>query len=118
MGDWAVIVQYGAGETYKTEFVGSGWGTKEQALEELRAAAHTYVPSRSLIEKRRRVYRLSDQESYLVVIRGKMTEWECTLRIAELVSDTADPEVAGRAQWTDGAGVVAEGPQDRVPPGY
>lgn len=62
-------------------------------------------------ETRRHVYRFADQEAYLVVIKGKLTEWECTLRIAELVSDSTDPTVA---TWAH----MDEGPQDRIPPGY
>ncbi|WP_200304257.1 hypothetical protein [Streptomyces adelaidensis] len=118
MGNWVVIAQYSYGEAYRTEFICRGQETKDQALEALRAALHTYVPSKSIIEKRRHVYRFADQESYLVVIKGKLTEWECILRIAELVSDSTDPAVAKRAQMDDGAGEVTDGPQDRIPPGY
>ncbi|MEV2213421.1 hypothetical protein AB0H86_18540 [Streptomyces sp. NPDC050997] len=117
MGNWAVIAQYCYGESCRTEFICRGRETKDQALGELRAVLHTYVPSRNIVEKRRRVYRFADQESYLVVIKGKLTEWECTLRIAELVSDSTDPGVAKRAQ-EEGAVEVADGPQDRIPPGY
>ncbi|WP_327686150.1 hypothetical protein [Streptomyces sp. NBC_00467] len=87
-------------------------------MKALRAALHTYVPSKNIVEKRRHVYRFADQESYLVVIKGKLTQWECSLRIAELVSDSTDPNVAKRAQTDDGAAEVADGPQDRIPPGY
>lgn len=118
MGNWAVIAQYYNGDSHKTEFICRGRETKNQALEELRAVLHTYVPSKHIVEKRRRVYRFADQESYLVIIKGKLTEWECTLRIAELVSDSADPAVAKGARMEDGAAQVADGPQDRIPPGY
>jgi hypothetical protein len=117
MGNWVVVAQYSS-DVYKTEFICDGHETKDQALKALRAAVHTYVPSQHIVEKRRRVYRLADQESYLVVIKGRLTEWECTLRIAELISDTADPAVAERAQTDDGVAEVADGPQDRIPPGY
>ncbi|MBZ3906121.1 MULTISPECIES: hypothetical protein [Streptomyces] len=118
MGNWCVMVQYAHGETYRTEFVVRGQATKEEALKALRAAVHTYVPSRSLIEKRRQVYRFTDQEAYLVVIKGKLTEWECTLRVMELISDSTDPAVAERARPEHGTTEAAEGPQDRIPPGY
>ncbi|MBV1941213.1 hypothetical protein [Streptomyces sp. BV286] len=117
MGNWAVIAQYYNGESY-TEFICRGRETKDQALEELRAVLHTYLPSKNIVEKRRRVYRFADQESYLVVIKGKLTEWECTLRIVELLSDSADPAMAKRAQMEGGTADVADGPQDRIPPGY
>ncbi|MEV0219093.1 hypothetical protein [Streptomyces sp. NPDC050704] len=117
MGNWVVIAEYYYGDEYRTEFICRGQETKDQALKALRAALHTYVPRKNIIEKRRHVYRFADQESYLVVIKGKMTEWECTLRIAELVSDSTDPAVAKRAQLDDGAAEVADGPQDRIPPG-
>ncbi|GGX18969.1 hypothetical protein [Streptomyces lomondensis] len=117
MGNWVVIAEYYS-DVYRTEFICRGLETKDQALKELRAALHTYVPSKNIIEKRRHVYRFADQESYLVVIKGKLTEWECSLRIAELVSDSTDPTVAKRAQTGDGAAEVAEGPQDGIPPGY
>ncbi|QFQ94926.1 hypothetical protein F9278_00470 [Streptomyces phaeolivaceus] len=118
MGNWAVTVQYSYGEAYRTEFICRGRETKDEALKALRAAVHTYVPSRSIIEKRRQVYRFADQETYLVVIKGKLTEWECTLRVAELVSDSTDPTVAERARMEQGTAETADGPQDRIPPGY
>ncbi|MFE7764416.1 hypothetical protein [Streptomyces sp. NPDC057438] len=118
MGNWVVIAQYGHSEAYRTDFVRRGIGTREQALEALRAAVHTYVPSKHIVEKRRQVYRFADQESFLVVIKGKLTEWECTLRVAELVSDSADPAVAERAGWDGGAPEAGDGPQDRIPSGH
>lgn len=118
MGNWVVIAQYSYSDAYRTEFICRGQETKDQALKALRAALHTYVPSKNIIEKRRQVYRFADQESYLVVIKGKLTEWECTLRVMELVSDSADPAVAERARMEDGTEDVADGPQDRIPPGY
>ncbi|MDX3696358.1 hypothetical protein PV726_39860 [Streptomyces europaeiscabiei] len=118
MGNWVVIAQYSYSESYRTEFICGGKKTKDEALKALHAALHTYLPSKNIIEKRRHVYRFADQESYLVVIKGKLTEWECTLRIAELVSDSTNPAVAKRAQLNDGAAEVADGPQDRMPPGY
>ncbi|MFD3312367.1 hypothetical protein [Streptomyces sp. NPDC058694] len=124
MGNWAVIAQYSS-DVYKTEFICRGQETKEQALKALHAALHTYLPSKGIIEKRRHVYRFTDQESYLVVIKGRLSEWECTLRVAELISDSTDPAVAERArpadeagQPEDGAAEAPHGPQDRIPPGY
>lgn len=102
MGDWVVIAQY-SNDVYRTEFICRGQETKEQALKALRAALHTYLPSKGIVEKRRRVYRFADQESYLVVIKGRVSEWECTLRVAELVSDSTDPAVAERARPEDSA---------------
>ncbi|MGX1913491.1 hypothetical protein ACWIID_32325 [Streptomyces phaeochromogenes] len=121
MGNWVVIVQYD-NDTYRTEFIRRGLETKEQALEELRAAVHTYVPSKHVVEQWRQVYRFADQESYLVVIKGRITKWECALRIAELTSDTNDPAVAEPAQVEGGAAgdgaEAADEPRDRIPPGY
>ncbi|MDX2761346.1 hypothetical protein [Streptomyces europaeiscabiei] len=117
MGNWVVIAQYSHGESYRTEFICRGQESKVHALEALRAALHTYLPSKNIVEKRRHVYRFADQESYLVVIKGKLTEWECTLRIAELVSDSTNPAVAKRAQLKDRSAEPAHGPQDRIPPG-
>ena len=131
MGNWVVIAQYSS-DVHKTEFICRGQETKDQALKALRAVLHTYLPSKSIVEKRRHVYRFADQESYLVVIKGRMTEWECTLCVAELISDSTDPAVAERARLEDGAGrledgarqledgaaEVPDGPQDRIPPGH
>ncbi|MDT7847588.1 hypothetical protein [Streptomyces justiciae] len=117
MGNWVVIAEYYS-DVHRTEFIGRGLETKDQALNALRAAVDTYLPSKNIVEKRRQVYRFTDQETYLVVIKGKLTQWECALRIAELVSDSTDPAVAERAQLEDGAAQVADGPQDRIPPGY
>ncbi|WP_033319713.1 hypothetical protein [Streptomyces yerevanensis] len=91
---------------------------KDQALEELRAAAQTYLPMPGIKEKWRRVYRYADRESYFVLIKGATTLWRCTLRLAELVSDSTDPAVASKAQAEDAAAEMAAGPQDRVPPGF
>lgn len=118
MGNWAVVSQYGFGEAYETEFVRSGLETKERALAELRAVLRTYVPRKSIRERWRRVYRFADQETYLVVIKGATWTFECTLRVAELISDSTDPTVAERARWEGGAAEVTDGPQDRPPPGY
>ncbi|MBE8475566.1 hypothetical protein [Streptomyces justiciae] len=117
MGNWVVIAEYYS-DVSRTEFICRGLETKDQALTALHAAVHTYLPSKNIVEKRRQVYRFTDQETYLVVIKGKLTQWECTLRIAELVSDSTDPAVAKQAQMDDGAAQVADGPQDRIPPGY
>ncbi|NSL42937.1 hypothetical protein [Streptomyces sp. 8P21H-1] len=117
VGDWVVIAEY-CSDVYRTEFICRGQETKDQALAALRAVLHTYVPNKSLVEKRRQVYRSGDRESYLVVIKGRLTQWECTLRVAELVSDSADPAVAERAQRGEGVAEAADGPQDRIPPGY
>ncbi|MGW0915345.1 hypothetical protein ACWD1Z_26880 [Streptomyces sp. NPDC002784] len=122
MGDWVVIAEYYS-DVYRTEFIRRGLETKDQALTALRAAVHTYVPSKNIVEKRRRVYRFTDQETYLVVIKGKLSEWECTLRIAELISDSTDPAVAERVPVNDGpvddgAAQMGDEPQDRIPPGY
>jgi hypothetical protein len=118
MGNWAVIVQYDFNEVHVTEFICRGREAKDQALEELRTLLHTYLPKKNIVEQWRRVYRFADQESYLVVIKGKVTKWVCTLRTAELVSDSTDPAVAERAQLEGGAAEVADGPQDLIPPGY
>ncbi|MFD9329402.1 hypothetical protein [Streptomyces sp. NPDC060065] len=124
MGNWAVISQYEYGDGYVTAFICRGRETKAHALEELRAVLHTYLPRKSIVEQWRHVYRFADQESYLLVIKGRASKWECTLRIAELISDSTDPAVAERVQMedgavemTDGAAEMADGPQDRVPPG-
>ncbi|MFD9193689.1 hypothetical protein ACFWCA_36480 [Streptomyces phaeochromogenes] len=137
MGNWVVVVQYYS-DTYRTEFIRRGLETEEQALEELRAAVHTYLPSKHVVEQWRQVYRLAGQESYLVVIKGRLTKWECSLRVAELISDTTDPSAPERARTEgvvaedavpedaapedsaaeDSAAEVSDGPQDRIPPGY
>jgi hypothetical protein len=106
MGNWAVIVQYfeSGGGRCGGGLICRGRATKDQALDELRAVLHTYVPTKGIIEERRQVYRFADQESYLVVIKGQVTMWECTLRVAELVSDSADPAVAERARLEGSAG--------------
>ncbi|MFJ3670342.1 hypothetical protein ACIPSE_28200 [Streptomyces sp. NPDC090106] len=117
MGNWVVIAEYYS-DVHRTEFVHRGLETKEHALTALRGALHTYVPSKNIVEKRRHVYRFTDRETYLVVIKGKLTEWECTLRVAELISDSTDPSVAERARWDDGEAGTSDWPQDRVPPGH
>ncbi|TLS46272.1 hypothetical protein FE633_10035 [Streptomyces montanus] len=102
MGNWVVIAQYDYGDSYVTNIIRDGLDTRDQALEELRAAVHTYLPRKGIVESWRRVYRFDDRASYLVLIKGMTSRWYCTLRVAELVSDSTDP---------------ADEPQDRVPPG-
>ncbi|MBC9718798.1 hypothetical protein H9Y04_40355 [Streptomyces sp. TRM66268-LWL] len=88
-------------------------------MEELRALVHTYLPSKNIIEQWRHVYRFAGQETYLVVVKGVMSKWECTLSVVELVADSADPAVAESAlREEDALPGVDDGPQDRVPPGY
>ncbi|WP_328769391.1 hypothetical protein [Streptomyces sp. NBC_00286] len=111
MGNWAVIAQCGSNpDFYGTTIIRRGLGTKDSALEELHAVVHTYLPNKRIREKWRQVYRFADQESYLVVIKGQMTEWECTLRVAELISDSTDPTRAERAQVADSVPEVADTP--------
>ncbi len=117
MGRWAVIVQH-HDDTGRTEFLRRGLETKSEALEELRAALHSYLPAGGLIEQRRRVYRRPDQETYLVVIKGMVSKWQYTLYVAELVSDSTDPSVAESAQREGTAVWPPEGPQDLIPPGH
>ncbi|MFD3501648.1 hypothetical protein ACFWWT_24985 [Streptomyces sp. NPDC058676] len=117
MGDWVVIAEYRSGDYDESEFYAAG-DTKDRALEELQRLLHTYLPRPGINEKWRRVYRLADRESYVVMIKGSMTLWHCTLRVAEFVSDSADPAVAARAQAEDAAAESAAAPQDRIPPGH
>ncbi|MFI6943173.1 hypothetical protein ACIBI4_28245 [Streptomyces sp. NPDC050418] len=88
MGSWAVVAQYAYGDAYQTDFVRRGLESKEQALDELRSLVATYLPTANIMEKWRRVYRYDDQVSYLVEIKGKITTWQCTLRIVERVEVT------------------------------
>jgi hypothetical protein len=95
MGSWAVIAQYHdfSRDHFRAKVIGHARETKDEALEELRAVLHTYSPRSGIVEQWRQVYRFADRESYLLVIKGLTTRWECTLRVAELVSDSADPEM-------------------------
>jgi hypothetical protein len=54
------------------------------------------LPRPRIVEKWRQFYRFADRELYVVVIKGTVTQWHCTLRVAELVSDSTDPVVARR----------------------
>ncbi|WP_432752613.1 hypothetical protein ACE1OA_08980 [Streptomyces sp. JL2001] len=92
MGKWIVVAQYGKGETYVTEVVRRLTGTRDEALEELRAATLAYgAPMR---EKWREVYRFPGGESYLVIVKGAVSLTEYRLAIAEQVWDSNDPAVA------------------------
>lgn len=97
MGNWVVIVEYYSdGRGDDKEIIRDAGSTKEQALDLLRTVVHTYLPRPRIVEKRRQVYRFADRESYVVLIKGTVTQWHCTLRVAELVSDSTDPAVASR----------------------
>ncbi|MFE9444786.1 hypothetical protein ACFYO2_38750 [Streptomyces sp. NPDC006602] len=117
MGKWVVIAEFRSGDYDESEFHDAG-STKDQALEALHGLVHTYLPRSGITEKWRRVYRLADRESYVVTIKGAMSLWHCTLRVAELVSDSTDPAVAARARAEDAAAEAAAAPQDRIPPGH
>ncbi len=108
MGQWVVMAQYSYGETYRTEFIRRGLQSEELALAELRGVLSTYLPSKGIVEQWRQVYRYPGPETYLVVIKGMVTKWECTLRVAEMVVGSADASAAG----------AAGEPQDRIPPGH
>lgn len=104
LGSWGVIAQYRYGEVYRTDFLCHGRVTKDHALDELRAVLHTCVPSRNIAEQWRHGYRFADRETFLLVVEGRMTKWEYTLRTVELISDSRDPAVAERAQAEQGPG--------------
>jgi hypothetical protein len=95
MGSWGVIAQSRAGDYHNAEIICEMNGTKDQALEALSTVVHTYLPRDTgwFIEKWRRVYRLAGGESYFVLIKGKATLWNCTLQVAELVSDSKRPDM-------------------------
>ncbi|MFG2025693.1 hypothetical protein [Streptomyces sp. NPDC048825] len=116
MGSWIVIAQcHYNGDYLQTAIIREVNGTKEQALGELRAVVHTYRPRTRIVEKWRRVYRLADGESYFVLIKGMATLWNCTLQIAELVSDSADQSEARSMQAEETTADPAVEPQDRPP---
>ncbi|MDQ1046704.1 hypothetical protein [Streptomyces sp. V4I2] len=117
MGKWVVIAEYRSGDYDESEIFGVG-STKDQALEALRGLTRTYLPRPGIIEQWRQTYRLADHESYVVMIKGKMSLWHCTLRVAELVADSADPALAKAVQAEDAAAEAAAAPRDRIPPGY
>ncbi|GGS98669.1 hypothetical protein GCM10010270_83330 [Streptomyces violaceus] len=49
MGNWVVIAEYYS-DTHRTEFICRGQETKDQALKALRAALHTYLPSKNIVD--------------------------------------------------------------------
>ena len=101
MGSWGVIAHSYSGDYHQTEIIGETNGTKDQASRTLSTVVHTYRPRPGIIEKWRRVYRLADGESYFVLIKGMSSLWNCTLQVAELVSDSTNPDVARRVQAED-----------------
>ncbi|MCX2181838.1 hypothetical protein KV205_15030 [Streptomyces sp. SKN60] len=108
MGNWVVVAQYGVasdGNAFRTELVRTVTGSREEAREALRETALAYrEPMR---EKRRRVFRLSGGDSYLVRVNGLVSETDTVLTIAELVYDSADPKLGP----VDGWGGVPQGPE-------
>jgi hypothetical protein len=112
MGTWVVVVEYQGDGRDDYEILRDAGSTKEQALEVLRALLHTYLPRPRIVERWRQVYRFADGESYVVLIKGSVTQWRCTLRIAELVSDSTDPAVARLAR--EPAPTQLDRPQDQL----
>ncbi len=112
MGTWVVVVEYQGDGRDDYEILRDAGSTKEQALEVLRALLHTYLPRPRIVEKWRQVYRFADGESYVVLIKGSVTQWRCTLRIAELVSDSTDPDMARQARKP--APTQLDRPQDQL----
>ncbi|GGY68275.1 hypothetical protein [Streptomyces omiyaensis] len=101
MGRWAVVAQWGAGETYNTEIVTRVTGSREDARAALTEA--TRVVRKPMREKHRSVYRFPGGDSYLVVVQGALSRTETTVSIAELVYDSADPSIARAAAEADGS---------------
>ncbi|MFI8293929.1 hypothetical protein EAO71_05930 [Streptomyces sp. ms191] len=100
MGKWIVVAQYGKGETYFTEVLRRLTGTRDEALEALRAATLTYgAPMR---EKWREVYRFPGGDSYLVIVKGAVSLTEYRIGIAEKVWDSNDPAVAKAVDASEG----------------
>ncbi|MFE6104329.1 hypothetical protein ACFVQ4_30820 [Streptomyces laurentii] len=91
MGHWLIVARYtvGGSDYYKTEVVREVTGDREEAEEALRQVALAFrEPMR---EKRRQVFRMGGGDSYLVRVKGMVSETETILSLAELVYDSAPP---------------------------
>jgi hypothetical protein len=90
MGHGLIMARYVGGSDYcKTEILREVTGDREEAEEALRGAALTFrEPMR---EKRRQVFRMGAGDSYLVRVKGMVSDTETILSLAELVYDSAAP---------------------------
>lgn len=107
-----MVVEYQGDGRDDYDIIRDAGRTKEEALDTLRALLRTYLPRPRIVEKWRQVYRFTDGESYVVLIKGSVTQWRCTLRAAELVSDSTDPAVARQAR--EPAPTQPDRPQDQL----
>ncbi|MFE4592557.1 hypothetical protein [Streptomyces laurentii] len=92
MGHWLIVARYtvGGSDYYKTEVVREVTGDREEAEEALRQVALAFrEPMR---EKRRQVFRMGGGDSYLVRVKGMVSDTETILSLAELVYDSAEPD--------------------------
>ncbi|MFK4102605.1 hypothetical protein ACI2L1_21470 [Streptomyces sp. NPDC019531] len=98
MGHWVVVVQASTRgyDDYSCNEVERFDDTPERARARLYEIACTHLPRRSLRQQRRDVFRTGDGDAYYVSIKGKVSTFAVTYRLAELVWST-DPGSGGSA---------------------
>ncbi|AEN08214.1 MULTISPECIES: hypothetical protein [unclassified Streptomyces] len=94
MARWGLIVEqnmgYGKGQIWSVEVLGHVDGTRQEALDVLRARAERFEPHHPANPERRELYQ--EAEGFLLVVKGFWRTFHCRFRVAEQLYDSHPPE--------------------------
>ncbi|MFJ6614994.1 hypothetical protein ACIQPT_32510 [Streptomyces sp. NPDC091289] len=95
MPRWGLLVEQNLGlggqrRVWSADVLGHVDGTREEALEVLRARAETFAPAHPFHPRRRRLYQAHD--GFLLVLDGVVHSFHCRFTVAEQLMDSAAPE--------------------------
>ncbi|WP_326696058.1 hypothetical protein OG909_01210 [Streptomyces sp. NBC_01754] len=94
MPRWGLIVEqnlwYGKAQMWSVEVLDHVDGTREEALDVLRARAERFEPFHPSNPGRRVLYQ--EAEGFLLVVKGVWRSFHCRFKVAEQLSDSHPPE--------------------------
>ncbi|MEV3950805.1 hypothetical protein ACIOYT_03010 [Streptomyces halstedii] len=94
MPRWGLIVEqnlwYGKGQMWSVDVLDHVDGTRQEALDVLRARAERFQPFHPANPERRFLYQ--EAEGFLLVVKGVWRTFHCRFRVAEQVYDSDPPE--------------------------
>ncbi|MYY18723.1 MULTISPECIES: hypothetical protein [unclassified Streptomyces] len=114
MPRWGLIVEqnlwYGKGQMWSVDVLDHVDGTRQEALDVLRARAERFQPFHPANPERRFLYQ--EAEGFLLVVKGVWRTFHCRFRVAEQVYDSDPPETPAD---DDQADAPADAPADVEP---
>ncbi|WP_405802884.1 hypothetical protein OG291_30975 [Streptomyces halstedii] len=112
MPKWGLIVEqnlwYGKGQMWSVDVLDHVDGTRQEALDVLRARAERFQPFHPANPERRFLYQ--EAEGFLLVVKGVWRTFHCRFRVAEQVYDSDPPETPADDDQADAPADVEPGP--------